>query len=211
MIAAVRYQLALLGHSQRYLPPGLAFLAVLGMVYADRNAPAEPEFAVSAGALTVLACWLTISVADLQDPTQQLITRSHRPGRFATLAPIVLTVGACSVLLGLISLVWAAIAHGSVPVGLGVLAHLAGVSAGIAVGLPCSRLLVDRVGYSVALALAALAAVLLIRPLPVVNPMLRALGSNADPLPSTVLCLAVSVVVLAVSAIVVAEVAERRG
>ncbi|PXY38571.1 hypothetical protein BA062_02205 [Prauserella flavalba] len=75
MIATTRYQLALLAHSQRYLPPLIAFLAVLGVLYTSRDAPVLPEFAVSGGALLVVTCWLTIALADVEDPAQRLVTR----------------------------------------------------------------------------------------------------------------------------------------
>ncbi|WP_216212423.1 hypothetical protein [Amycolatopsis aidingensis] len=203
MIALLRYQFALLGHSQRYLPAALLFLVVLGVLYKDPNAPVPPEFAVSAGALTVIGCWLTIALVDAEDPVQRLITLSHARGRPALLLSLLVTVLLCCLVLTGCSLAWAGITHGGLPageLGLGVLAHLACALSGIAVGLPCSRFLVPRIGYTVLLALALLAAVLLVRQVPLVNPMLRALaaddGTRAEPvllgLGAAVLALAVS-------------------
>ena len=77
----IRYQLALLGHSQRYLPPVLLFLSLLAVLYNDRRAPVVPEYAVSAGGLFVVACWLTIALVETEDPVQRLITLAHARGQ----------------------------------------------------------------------------------------------------------------------------------
>lgn len=53
MIALVGYQLAVLGHSQRYLPPTLLFLALLATFYSNNTGPALPGFAVTASPLLV--------------------------------------------------------------------------------------------------------------------------------------------------------------
>ncbi|OZM72619.1 hypothetical protein CFN78_13340 [Amycolatopsis antarctica] len=183
MTGLLRYRFALLGHSQRYLPPALAYVAVLGVLYTDGNAPVPPESAVSAGAMTVFACWITVALLDLEDPVQQLITRSHARRPLLLTASAALAVLILCVPVAALSAGWAAVVHGGLaPDELwpAMLAHLACAFTGIAVGLPCSRMLVPRPGYSVALALAALAVVLLVRQVPLVNPMLRAMG-NEEP------------------------------
>lgn len=208
MIAATRYQLALLLHSQRYLPPAIAFAALLAVLYGSRNAPVPPEFAVSAGGLTVVTCWLAVALADIEDPVQRLVTASHARLRAAVpLGGLVLAVLACAVVLTAGSLLWAVLVHGGVGaavLGWGALAHLAGAATGLTVGLPCSRLLVPRIGYTVALALPVLAAVLLLRWVPLVNPMLRALTNGTAYATPVLVCAAVSVCALGLSATVTA-------
>ncbi|MFF5989656.1 hypothetical protein [Prauserella flavalba] len=203
MIATTRYQLALLAHSQRYLPPLIAFLAVLGVLYTSRDAPVLPEFAVSGGALLVVTCWLTIALADVEDPAQRLVTLSHTRGPWVLVAAFGLATLACSAVLTVVSLLWATLVHGGVPaaeLGLGALAHAACAFTGLAVGLPCSRLLVPRIGYTVVSALLLLAVVLLVRWVPLVNPMLRALAGEQPSAGGVVTALMTTAVALAVSA-----------
>lgn len=210
----IRYQLALLGHSQRWLPPSLAFGIVLGILYSDRGAPVIPEFAVSAGALTVVACWFTIALVDAEDPTQRLITLVHARRRTRVLTGIVLAVFTCCALLTVLSLVVGTIRHQGAPqpgpLGLGVLAHLAAACTGVAIGLPCSRLLLQRRGITVLVALALLVLVVLVRWIPLVNPMVRAMSAPGSPTPTVLADTLVSLAVLALSATGVGTVLRRR-
>lgn len=200
----IRYQMALLAHSQRYLLPGLAYLAFLGLLYNgdDATSPALPEFAVSAGAMMVLACWLTITLVEAEDPVQSLITRVHARRLSILVGGIVVTVLACCAVLALASLIWSMVTHGGDPFGelaFGAMAHLGCAGAGIAIGLPCSRLLLPRAGYTTVAAPVGLVLVLLVRWIPFVNPMLRALSSNDPAAAPLVFGLATSFLALAAS------------
>ncbi|WP_020669045.1 hypothetical protein [Amycolatopsis nigrescens] len=202
MIAILRYQLALLGHSQRFLPPSLAYLLVLALLFNERDAPAEPEFAVSAGALTVFACWLTIALVDAEDPVQRLITLSHARRWPKLLGGTVLTVFGCCLVLTALTGLWSVLTHGGGTPGtltVGALAHLACAGTGIAIGLPCSRLLIRRLGWTVLAALAALAVVVLVRWVPLVNPMLRSLTEPGSTVVPVLLGLLASFLALAAS------------
>lgn len=215
MLAIARYNLALLGHSQRYIPASILLLGVLGMQYTERKAPVLPEFSVSAGALLVVSCWLTIALIDVEDPVQRLITLSHARKLVPVLAGAISAVLLCAAVLTAISETWAFISHlGHVSVsqlGLGALAHLACACAGIAIGLPCSRLLVGRLGWTVVAALITLIAVMLTHWLPIVNPMLRALAADIPPGPAPVFAgFAASVIALALSAGAVGILVHRR-
>jgi hypothetical protein len=213
VIAAIRYQAALLAHSQRYLPPLVLFLGLLAIQYTDPTAPALPEFAVSAGALLVVACWLTIALVDVESPVQRLVTRSHVRRVPAVVASLAFTVLPVCVLLAVVSEIWALLVHASMPaaeLGYGLLAHLACALTGTAVGLPCSRLLVGRFGYTVVSALAVVAVVLLARPVPLVNPMLRTLAGGGSVTGSVLLSTGLGALALAVSIAVVSAVAVRR-
>lgn len=210
----IRYQLALFGYSQRFLLPSFAFAALLAVVYSnDLGSSAAPEFAVSTGVLTVIACWLTIALVDVEDPVQWLITRAHARRLSTMLIGIVVTALACCAALTVLALVWAIAAHGGVSwgeLGSGVFAHLAAAFAGIAIGLPCSRLLVPRVGYTVLAAPIVLAVVLMSRWLPLVNPMLRALSSNKPAELAILVGFLTSLLALAVSSAVVGFLVDRR-
>ncbi|HKS46638.1 MAG TPA: hypothetical protein VJT49_16290 [Amycolatopsis sp.] len=209
----IRYQLALLAHSQRYLLPMLVFLVFLGVLYGNEaNTPAPPEYAASAGALAVIACWLTIALVDIEDPVQWLITLAHARRLSTVVGGIVLTVLVCCTGLTVLSLLWSVITHHGDPPGelvIGALAHFACAGTGIAIGLPASRLLVPRVGYTVIAAGVGMALVLLIRWIPLVNPILRELSANDVAALPVLLGFAVSLLVLAGSSAAVAELLRR--
>ncbi|WIX80681.1 hypothetical protein QRX50_07910 [Amycolatopsis carbonis] len=213
MLAVSRYYLALLGHSQRYLPAVLAYLALSVILYSDPHSPVLPLYGVSSGALVVLGCWLTIAVLDIEDPVQRLVTLSHARSRLRTIGGAVLAVFGCLVVLTVITIVWSAIRTWQLNWGafaVGVLALPASGLLGIAIGLPCSRLLVGRIGWTVLAAVLVLGLVLLGKWVPLVHPLITALTNDAPYGGALVLAVVTSVVALGVSAGVVGWLAGRR-
>ncbi len=212
MLALTRYYLALLGHSQRYLPALLAYLALCVILYADPHSPPLPLFGVSAGGLLVVSCWLTIALLDIEDPVQRLVTLSHARQWRRLITGAVLTVLGCSLVLTVITEAWSALKSFKVQpaaLSIGLLAHIACALLGIAIALPCSRLLVNRIGWTVLAAVVTLVVVLLAK-IPLVHPLLQAL-TNEDPVGGPlVLAVVTSVVVLAVSFVVVSRLVQRR-
>jgi hypothetical protein len=212
VLAMTRYYLTLLGHSQRYLPALLAYLALCVILYADPNSPPLPLFGVSAGGLLVVSCWLTIALLDIEDPVQRLVTLSHARRWRRMVSGAILTVLACSLVLTVITEVWSALKSFKFQpsaLGIGVLAHLACALLGIAIALPCSRLLVHRVGWTVLAAVITLIVVLLAK-IPLVHPLLHALTDEEPVGGPLVLALVTSVVVLAASFLVVSVLVHRR-
>ncbi|WP_246868950.1 ABC transporter ATP-binding protein [Saccharopolyspora sp. ASAGF58] len=183
MIPLVRYQLAVLGHSQRYLPPVLLYVGLLAIFYSNNDGPALPGFAVTAAGLLILAGWLTIALVDVEDAVQRTVTQTHVGSTTRMLLGTVLAVLLCSVGLALLTVAWAEISYGLgySPSDLGVrlLAHVVCASFGIAVALPCSGLVVRRIGYTVIAAAALFAIALLAKWVPLAFPLLQALSSGA--------------------------------
>ncbi|MEV6874964.1 hypothetical protein [Amycolatopsis sp. NPDC051128] len=212
MLAVTRYYLTLLGHSQRYLPALLAYLALCVILYSDPNSPPLPLFGVSAGGLLVVSCWLTIALLDIEDPVQRLVTLSHARQWRRMISGAILTVLACSLVLTVITEAWSALKSFKFQpsaLGIGVLAHLACALLGIAVALPCSRLLVHRVGWTVLAAVITLIVVLLAK-IPLVHPLLHALTDGEPVGGPLALALVTSVVMLAASYLVVSVLVHRR-
>jgi hypothetical protein len=212
VLALTRYYLALLGHSQRYLPALLAYLALCVILYADPSAPPLPLFGVSAGGLLVVSCWLTIALLDIEDPVQRLVTLSHARRWPRMITAAILTVLACALVLTVITELWSALKTGQFhpsALGIGLLAHLACSLTGIAIALPCSRLLVHRIGWTVLAAVVTLIVVLLAK-IPLVHPLLHAL-TDEEPIggPLT-LALVTSVAVLTASFLAVSALVRRR-
>ncbi|MEV6905508.1 hypothetical protein [Amycolatopsis sp. NPDC051071] len=212
MLAMTRYYLALLGHSQRYLPAILAYLALNTVLYTDPKSPLLPQYGISAGSLLVVSCWLTIAMLDIEDPVQRLITFSHARRRRSVLGGATLAVFGCAVVLTLVTLAWSGIRSGGFPIGtlaIGAATHLVCTLFGIAIGLPCSRLLIPRVGWSVLAAIFALAAVLLVKWLPLANPLLRALTSQQPPGGPLAVAVVAAIAGLLVSVTVVGHLLRR--
>ncbi|MFI5611292.1 hypothetical protein [Amycolatopsis sp. NPDC051903] len=213
MLAVSRYYLALLGHSQRYLPALLAYLALCVILYSDPTSPVLPLYGVSGGALVVVGCWLTIAVLDIEDPVQRLVTLSHARSRGRTIGGAIVAVFGITVVLTVLTLAWSAVRTGHLDgggIGVGLPAHLACALLGIAIGLPCSRLLVGRIGWTVLAAVLVLGVVLLAKWVPLVHPLLRALTSDEPHGGPLVLAVVTSVLALIVSAVGTGWLAARR-
>ncbi|KMS86267.1 hypothetical protein [Prauserella rugosa] len=212
--AVARYYAGLLARSHRYLPPVIGYLAVLAIAFTDRAAPAAPEFAVSAGALLVVTCWLTVATADAEDPAQRLVTTTHARGPATVIAGLTTAVAAYAAVTVVVTPGWSLVLHGPAALAgvlpTAVLVHLAAVCSGVAIGLPCSRLLLPHVGYTVVAAISALAVVLLVTWVPLVNPALRSLAGGAADLGVPLLCLGASAAALAVSATTTSHLIARR-
>ncbi|MEU9685940.1 hypothetical protein [Amycolatopsis japonica] len=212
MLAMTRYYLALLGHSQRYLPAILAYIAVNTVLYTDPKSPLLPQYGISAGSLLVVSCWLTIAMLDVEDPVQRLVTFSHARRWRSVLGGATLAVFGCAVVLILVTVLWSGLRTGGFTIGtfaLGASAHALCALFGIAIGLPCSRLLVPRVGWSVLAAIFALAAVLLVKWLPLANPLLRALTSQQPLTGPFIVAVVAAVSVLLLSATAVGYLLRR--
>ncbi|MFE5504410.1 hypothetical protein ACFQ73_17750 [Amycolatopsis japonica] len=212
MLAMTRYYLALLGHSQRYLPAILAYIAVNTVLYTDPKSPLLPQYGISAGSLLVVSCWLTIAMLDVEDPVQRLVTFSHARRWRSVLGGATLAVFGCAVVLILVTVLWSGLRTGGFTIGtfaLGASAHGLCALFGIAIGLPCSRLLVPRVGWSVLAAIFALAAVLLVKWLPLANPLLRALTSQQPLTGPFIVAVVAAVSVLLLSATAVGYLLRR--
>ncbi|MDT8910416.1 hypothetical protein [Amycolatopsis sp. PS_44_ISF1] len=213
MLAVTRYYLALLGHSQRYLPALLAYLAVCVILYSDPSSPVLPLYGVSGGAMLVVACWLTIALLDIEDPVQLLVTLSNAGGRRRTIGGALLTVSGCSAGLTLITLGWSVVRPWRLhwdALGVGLLTHLACALLGMAIGLPCSRLLVSRIGWTVLAAVLLLGVVLLGQWVPLVHPLIHALTDGDSYGGPLILAVLTSVVAVPASATVVGWLADRR-
>ncbi|WP_033291478.1 hypothetical protein [Amycolatopsis jejuensis] len=213
MLAVSRYYLALLGHSQRYLPAVLAYLTLCAILYADPSSPALPLYGVSGAGVLVVGCWLTIALLDIEDPVQRLITLNHAGARQKTIGGAVLAVFGCTLVCTLATVAWAVSRPGQLRwqiAGTGLATHLACALLGIAIGLPCSRLLVSRIGWTVLAAVLILGAVLLGKWVPLVHPLLEALTSGTPYGGPLALAAITSVLALALSATAVGVLSARR-
>ncbi|MFB7668658.1 hypothetical protein ACFC1R_32855 [Kitasatospora sp. NPDC056138] len=184
MIALIRYSFAVVLHTQRYLAPLLLFTGLMGVLTVNGSGPLPPAYASSAGALFVASTWLTVALISLDSPAQRAIVVVSTGRSAKVLAGSIVTVLiSCLALLvlGLLFPLW----MGSYQVGpadllLGTVAQLTCACTGIAIGLPCSRLVFRRGGHALVAALALVMAALFTQGAPPVNRLLRLMATSPD-------------------------------
>jgi hypothetical protein len=208
--------LAGLGASQRYLPPALLFVITVVALTSGGGASLVPSY--SAGALAQFICmtWLTVALVNAEGPVQRAMTTVAAQGSHRVLFANVWAAVVVSVTLMVFGLAYP-IAVGAHPVTrsavmVGVVAQLTGGLSGIAVGLPCSRLVMPRSGYALFTAFGMVLVVLLVPWVPPINPMLRVLSSDPETnnlLRPLGIYAGISVAILAVSMALTQNIAER--
>lgn len=217
MIALVRYVLASVVHSQRYLPPYLVYLAVLGILTSNDSGSLLPIYAVGAGAALVCATWLTIVVLNAEDPGQRAITVVNAGGAGRLLvASVWVTFGGCLVFLlvglffpltsGTHRLTWSAVA-------IGIAAQLTAAVTGMAIGMLCARPVIRRTGSMVLTAVFGMFAFLFVPHLPPVNPVFHLLAADqppAHPAGPMLLFGAIAVLLLVASTAITYQIIIRR-
>lgn len=180
MIPLVRYTVAVMVHSQRFLPPVLLFLICIGTFGHDAGTePVIPIFAPMTAVAFVCAAWLTVGLATAQDPVQRAITAVATGRSWPQLVAVVLVVLATFAVLIVVLLALPVVlgnrGTGAMELLVGALALLTGAGFGAAVGLPTSRLVIRRAGYALLATLVLLMVFLLIRGLPPVNTLVMLL------------------------------------
>lgn len=209
MTALVRMRLAGFVRGGRAVPPLIAVLVVLGVLYGGGASPAAAAYGYSAAALFPLLAWLTKLVLDTEPDVQRRLARlSVGAGRELAAGLVAAAVPATvvCVLAMLAPLPFGGIrgplpgtAESSLAVGasLGVLAHGLALLAGVALGALSARSVTRRtaVGVTVLVAGAMLAVVLGLSGsfapwlAPPVMATARALGDPAAPPAGTLLLL----------------------
>lgn len=188
MIALLRYTLAVMLHSQRYLPPLMLFIGVAIMFTGSADVgPVAPIYGVVAGVLFACSTWLTVVLVNAEDPGRRSITVVNiGRSRSVLIANVLVALAVCLLvaapLLGVPTLVGNhTITLTDILVGL--LAQLTGACTGVAIGLAVSRLVIRRPGHSLLAALALVAFFLFIKDFPPINPMIRLLVNSSDATP----------------------------
>jgi hypothetical protein len=214
VIALYRYLLLSVLLSQRYLPPTLIFLAAMAVGTTSDSGPLESSYAFCVLAVLVCTTWLTVAIVNQVDPTQHKITLVTIGSSFRVLATTVAVVVTWSLPLVAIGLLYP-IATGNHVVTAGALttgavAQLAATMTGTSIGLLCSRLVIPRIGIAMLTAAAALLAVLLIRWISPIRPLMTILSDDrATAVPLTLLT-ALSAVILTAALFATRTLADRK-
>jgi hypothetical protein len=217
VFSLVRYTLATVLLSQRYLPPLLLFVGMMAVFTSNDDGSLLPVYAFSAAAVFICGTWLTIATVNAEDPVQRSITIVNTGGVGRVLAADLCVALAGCTLISVVGLLYPLTTgrHVLSPAALlvGLLAELTGGLCGMAVGLLCSRPVIRRAGWSMATALLATFALLLIPGMPPMNRVFRLMTNELHPaavLAKVIVFCVVSVVLVIASAAVTRFVAIRR-
>lgn len=217
MIPLIRYTLANMLLSQRYLPPVLLFVVLLAVFTSNDNGPLMPLYAFCSAAVFVCGTWLTIATVNAEDPTQRSITVVNAGGQGRVLVAAACVAFTGCVALSLLGLVYPVVtgrhAEGVAVLLLGLVAELTGALTGIAVGLLCSRPVIRRPGWSVVTGLLATLVLLLVPGMPPMNDVFHLMldeNQAGTALPGVLGFAVLSVALAAGGAAVTGYVAQRR-
>jgi len=215
--ALYRYLLTSVLLSQRYLPPTLIFLAAMAVGTTSDNGPLQSSYSFCVLAMLVCTTWLTVSIVNHEDPTQRKITLVMIGSSLRVLTMTVAVVITWCVPLLLIGLVYPIVTGKHVvtagDLAVGAAAQLGAAMTGIAIGLLCSRLVIPRIGVAMLTAAAAILAVLLLRWISPIRPIMTVLsdektaGANAVPL---TLLAVLSAILLAAAVLATKLLADRK-
>ncbi|WP_328520140.1 hypothetical protein [Kribbella sp. NBC_00359] len=185
MTALYRYLMASVLLSQRYLPPTLIFLAAMAVGTTSDNGPLQSSYAFCVLAMLVCTTWLTVSLVNHEDPTQHKITLVMIGSSLRVLAITVTVVLTWCVPLLVVGIVYPIVTGKHVftagDLVVGAAAQLAAAMIGIAIGLLCSRLVIPRIGIAMLTAAAAILAVLLLRWISPIRPLMTLLSDGRTP------------------------------
>lgn len=217
MTALYRYLMAGVLLSQRYLPPTLIFLAAMAVGTTSDNGPLQSSYAFCVLAMLVCTTWLTVSILNHEDPTQHKITLVMIGSSLRVLAITVTVVLTWCVPLVVVGIVYPIVTGKHVVTAgdlvVGAAAQAGAAMIGIAIGLLCSRLVIPRIGIAMLTAAAAILAVLLLRWISPIRPLMTLLSDGRTPggtaVPLTLLT-AVAAAILIAAVFATRTLADRR-
>jgi len=178
--ALVRYLVADLGRSQRWVAPALAYLAVVAVIGPAGTPPGST--ALAAVALFPIGAWLAWVTATCEDPVQESVTattaggqRRVRLGKFAAGTLVTSLLGSLALLLTA-----AEGGRGPAVLAAATAAILSNVVGGSAVGFACARPVFPRRGLAVTTIVLACLVELIVPRFPPVRATLEILNDGQD-------------------------------
>ncbi|GAA4825635.1 hypothetical protein GCM10023201_10100 [Actinomycetospora corticicola] len=197
--ALVVLRLAEVLAAQRPLVPAVLFVVLVLVLTVNDPSSAPGPWPVTVPVLSAASTWLTLAATNTGEDRTVATAAAGGPGRWAVAA-----IGA-ALLLELPPVVVGALlpallhpaGYPPAVIGGAVVAHLTAAMAGTAIGLGCSRPVVDRPGLAAALAFVVVVVAATVPWLPPVGTAVRAVGegtpSVADPVVAAALLGVVSV------------------
>ncbi|GAA0210334.1 hypothetical protein GCM10010492_05160 [Saccharothrix mutabilis subsp. mutabilis] len=182
MTALVRYLLADVLRTQRWLPPLLLFGAVLAMLNSSDAGPPLSAYAGTCVFVYPVAVWLTIVIATAEDPVRRTVTVATAGWGRVHAAVTVLSGLATLLVVILATLAPLLTQPRSYPlsvIAIGFAAMTVCGLTGVGVGVLCARPVVTQHGWSVLLAVTLVFAAFLFGQVPPIGNILGALGRDS--------------------------------
>ncbi|WP_433273056.1 hypothetical protein ACQPZF_18035 [Actinosynnema sp. CS-041913] len=184
MTALVRYLLADVLRTQRYLPPLLAFAAVLAMFNAGDAGPPLSAYAGPSAFFYPVAVWLTIVIATAEDPVRRAVTVTTAGGwgraQGAVTALSCLAVTVVAAFAALVPVLTQSRPYPLTTIASGFAALLVCGLTGVGVGVLCTRPIITQHGWSVLTAAALILLTFLFGQTPPIGNVLGALGHETN-------------------------------
>ncbi|MFI9008318.1 hypothetical protein ACIGNX_13925 [Actinosynnema sp. NPDC053489] len=203
MTALVRYLLVDVLRAQRWLPPVLLHVAVLGMLYASDAGPPLPAYAGTCVLVCPVSAWLTVVVATAEDPVRRAVTVVAAGGwaraQAAVTALSVLAALSVALLAALVPVVTQPRPYPPAVVVQGFAGLAVCALVGVGIGVLCARPVITGVGWSVLAATGLVVLVFLFGRTPPVGNVLWAL-SHDEGVPSALAVSGVAAVLLVAAA-----------
>lgn len=186
MKALIRYALANLFVSQRFVAPTFLYLVLLAVLTSNDSGPLVGTYAATAGSLVAVSVWITVAVANAEEPVGRWVVLANARRASDVTTATAVTALLYEAALGIVGLLYPlASGHHRVTtsaLGIGVSAELTCAAVGTGLGLLCARPVIVRTGVSMLTGIALVLSVLIVKRLPPVSPMLRRMtgGSPVD-------------------------------
>ncbi|MET0234131.1 MAG: hypothetical protein ABW224_05815 [Kibdelosporangium sp.] len=210
MTTLIRYLLADVLRTQRWVPPMLTYLVLL-MIIGPPNGPVLPTYAMAAAALVPIGMWITVVVFHSEEPAQAAITMSITGGHGRVWPAKMLTALFCTLVLGFASLIWLTVtANQYSHLGVGVIDYAMTALAGVAFGAVISRPVLTKISWTALVGVGVCLAELLIRQAPPVNAMIDLYTDTTAGAGQILLIAAETVVLSAVVVGIAYNVARRK-
>ncbi|WP_158842098.1 hypothetical protein [Saccharothrix deserti] len=182
MTSLVRYLLVDVLRTQRWLPPLLLYVAVLGMLYASDAGPPLPAYAGTCVLVYPVSVWLTVVIATAEDPVRRTITVVTAGGwaraQAAVTALSVLAALGLALVAALVPVVTQSRPYPPATVAEGFVALAVCALVGVGVGVLCGRPVITQAGWSVLAATALVVLVFLFGRTPPVGNVLWSLSHD---------------------------------
>lgn len=136
------------------MPPVVAYLVVLGVLYSFRPVPVLSSYAITAVALYPIAAWSSLALLGSEDETQRQVSSVHAGGLLRVYLAKLLSVTLAVTALAVLALVTPVLLHEfthlptASEVLVGLLAHMTSALPGIVIGALFSNPVVRRQGYA---------------------------------------------------------------
>lgn len=198
MTALLRYRLATLIRSQRWVAPAVLFVVVVAIATWDDTGPLLPLYAICAVTLLAAATWLGMATMNLDDSAQRAVIVVAVGRRPAVASQVAAAMLGCGFLAAVGVVLPVAVGHHAVTPAallLGAAAQLGCACTGVGIAMLCCRWMLPRPGYAVLAAVTLVVLAVLVPHVSSVNPLLRAVSGDH---PTTLVILALDVAAVAV-------------